>query len=238
MDNTKEIDVLRLAKVALRRWYVILGVGVICAALVLLYTVFLVTPLYSATAKVYIKNKVDYNTNQEEVNINDVYSSQALVPVYSTMIRTNMVLDKVVNSPELMDAGIEYTTAQLSEMISAEQQGDKTAILSITVVNPNKEYGSVIANAVVATGIAEIANVAPGSSADLLEPAETPEKPFSPSIPRNGILGFLVGAFVAAAIVVLSDVFDTKIKDEEALSNIIGAPVLGRIGKQIGAVKN
>ncbi len=238
MDNTKEIDVLRLAKVALRRWYVILGVGVICAALVLLYTVFLVTPLYSATAKVYIKNKVDYNTNQEEVNINDVYSSQALVPVYSTMIRTNMVLDKVVNSPELMDAGIEYTTAQLSEMISAEQQGDKTAILSITVVNPNKEYCSVIANAVVATGIAEIANVAPGSSADLLEPAETPEKPFSPSIPRNGILGFLVGAFVAAAIVVLSDVFDTKIKDEEALSNIIGAPVLGRIGKQIGAVKN
>ncbi len=237
MDATNEIDVLRLVKVALRRWYIILGAGLLCAALVLLYTVFLVTPMYSSTAKVYIKNKVDYNTNQEEVNINDVYSSQALVPVYSTMIRTNMVLDKVVSSPELAEAGIDYTTADLSEMISTEQEGDKTAILGITVVNPNREYCSVIANAVVATGIAEIANVAPGSSADLLEPAETPEKPFSPSIPRNGILGFLVGAFIAVLAIVLGDVFDTKIKDDETLSGLIGAPVLGRIGSQIGTVK-
>lgn len=237
MDSAKEIDVLRLVKVALRRWYIILGAGAVCAALVLLYTVFFVTPLYSATAKVYIKNKVDYNTNQEEVNINDVYSSQALVPVYSTMIRTNMVLDKVMNSPELAATGIDFTTNDLAEVISTEQEGE-TAVLGITVVTPDPELSSIIANAVVATGISEIANVAPGSSADLLEPAETPEKPFSPSIPRNGILGFIVGAFLAVLVIVLSDVFDTKLKDEESLSSIIGAPVLGRIGRQVSAVKN
>lgn len=230
MDSTKEIDVLRLVKVALRRWYIIIGAGILCAALVLLYTVFLVTPLYSATAKVYIKNKVDYNTNQEEVNINDVYSSQALVPVYSTMIRTNMVLDKVLESPELVEAGIDYTTADLSNMISTEQE-DETAVLAITVVNPDKEICSLIANAVVETGIAEIANVAPGSSADLLEPAETPEKPFSPAVGRDGIIGFFVGAFVAVLVIVLKDIFDTKIKDEDVLSAIIDAPVLGRIGE-------
>ena len=229
MDSNKEIDILRLVNVALRRWYLILGVGVLCALLVFMYTTFLVTPMYSATAQVYISNKVDYSTNMEEVNINDVYSSQALVPVYSTMVRTNMVLDKVANSPELKEAGIEYTAEQLQRLLSTQQEG-KTAVLRITVVNPNKEYCAVIANSVATTGVAEIPNVAPGSTAYIMDEAETPEDPYSPSVPMNTVLGFLFGAVLAAVIVVLKDIFDTKLKDEEIFSGIIGVPVLGRIG--------
>lgn len=229
MDSRNEIDVVRLLNVALKRWYIILVAGVLCAALMFLYTTFLITPMYSASAKVYISNKVDYNTNMEEVNINDVYSSQALVPVYSTMVRTNMVLDKVATSSELREAGIEYTSGQLSSMISTRNE-ENTAVLWITAVNPNKEYCAIIANSVATTGIAEIPNAAPGSTAYIMDEAEVPDAPFSPSVPKNTVMAFIIGAIAAVLVIVLRDVFDTKIKEEDVFSGIIGVPVLGRIG--------
>ncbi len=229
MEEKNEIDIMRLIGVLIKRWYLVVGAGLVVGVLAFLYTNFLVTPLYRATAKVYVSNKVDYNTNQEEAAISDLTTSQSLVPIYSTMVRTNMVLEKVAKSDELIDAGIEYDAQDLSEMISTEQYED-TAVLLLNVVNPNKEYCSIIANSIATTGVTEIANVNDGSTGYVIDAAETPEEPFYPSVGRNVLIGFLVGFFLMAAAIALSEIFDTKIKDEEVFAGIIGAPVLGKVG--------
>ena len=228
MEDNREIDILRLLEVLLKRWYLIIGAAVLCSVLAFLYTMFLVTPLYRSTVQIYVSNKVDYNTNQEHVAINDIYTSQSLVPIYSTMLGTNMVLEAVASSDDLTKAGIHYSAAQLGSMLSTKQY-ENTAILRLTVANPNKEYCAIIANAIATTGVTEVSNVNPGSTAYVIDEADVPNAPFYPSKTRNAMLGFVLGFVLVAAILVIRDILDTKVRDEDMLSNIIGAPVLGRI---------
>ncbi len=223
MNDEKEIDLLRLFNAAFRRWPFVLGAAVLGAVVMLLYTMFLVTPLYSSTASVYISNKVAYNTNSESVDITDVYSSEALVPVYSSIVGTNTALEKVAKS-----CGLPYTAKQIASMLYTEQIED-TAVLKLTVVNPNPEHSSLLANAVATTAISEITKFAPGSSAYIIDAAEMPEAPFSPSVKKNVLLGFIAGAMAVIAVAVVMELLDTKMKNDEDFARITGAPVLGRV---------
>ncbi|MGN1098206.1 MAG: YveK family protein, partial [Clostridia bacterium] len=207
MNDEKEIDILRLARVVLKRWPFILVAAVLGALLMLLYTEFFVTPLYSSTASVYISNKVEYNTNSESVDITDVYSSQALVPVYSSIVRTNSALEKVSKS-----CGLPYTAKQIASMLSTYTVTD-TAVLKLTVVNPIAEHSSILANSIATTAISEITKFAPGSTAYIIDEAEIPRSPFSPSVKKNVLMGFLVGAVLVIAVVVIMEIMDTKLKD-------------------------
>lgn len=42
-------------------------------------------------------------------------------------------------------------------------------------------------------------------------------------------IGLLGGLFMAVAIVVVSDMLNTKVRDEEELEELLGLPVIGRI---------
>ncbi len=237
MEDRNEIDIMRLIGVLLRRWYMIIGAGVLVGVLAFLYTSFLVTPLYRATATVYVSNKVDFNTNQDEVDYSSLVTSQSLVPIYSTMVSTNLVLEKVADdlrsfSDEelgIKKNEINYTATQLQGMISTDQYED-TAVLLLNVTNPNKKYCAVIANSIATTGVTEIANVNDGSTGYVIDKAEVPPKPYYPSVGRNVLIGFLIGFLFMAIVLIVRDIFDTKVRTEEMLSSIIGAPVLGRIG--------
>ncbi len=226
MGENYEIDIMKLLRALRKYWPWTVVSAVACALFVFVWTYFFSAPMYRAEAVVYISNRVAYDTSRNSVNIVDVDASKQLVPVYSSLILTNAVLDKVAEA-----SGLPYEAKQISRFITTEQIDD-TAVLRIAVAAPVAEDAAVLANTTAITGITEITKIAPGSSAYIIDAAEAPAEPYSPSLPKRVALGFLIGAFIAAAIIVVREMFDTKVNSEEELSGIIGAPVLGVIGQQ------
>lgn len=56
-----------------------------------------------------------------------------------------------------------------------------------------------------------------------------PTSRYAPNYQRNTMMGALLGAFLAAALIVLRELMDDHVKDEEALEERFGLPVLGSI---------
>ena len=223
MEENYELDIMKLLRALRKYWPAVAASAVVCAFLMLIFTHFFSVPMYRAEAVVYISNRVAYDTSRNSVNIVDVDASKQ---VHSSLILTNAVLDKVAEA-----SGLPYNAKQISRFITTQQIED-TAVLRIAVSAPVAEHCAVLANATATTGITEITKIAPGSSAYIIDAAEAPVEPYAPSMPKRVAVGFVIGALIAAAAVVVRELLDTKIDSEEELSGIIGAPVLGVIGQQ------
>ncbi len=70
----------------------------------------------------------------------------------------------------------------------------------------------------------------------VIEPAIAPESPISPRVLLNTVLATVVGLFLAAAIAALAEYLDDRVKDADAVREVIGLSTLGTVGRmKIGA---
>jgi polysaccharide biosynthesis transport protein len=65
--------------------------------------------------------------------------------------------------------------------------------------------------------------------AEVVEQAVPPQSPSSPKPLRNAIIALLLGLILGVVVAVLLRRFDRHVHDEEEISGIVGAPIVGRI---------
>jgi polysaccharide biosynthesis transport protein len=68
-----------------------------------------------------------------------------------------------------------------------------------------------------------------GGDAEVAEMATTPTDPVAPRPVRNTIIGGLLGLLLGSVLAVVLRRFDRRVENETELSQLIGAPVMGRI---------
>ncbi|MCL2058894.1 MAG: Wzz/FepE/Etk N-terminal domain-containing protein, partial [Oscillospiraceae bacterium] len=223
MDNFVEIDLGHLIGVVLKKWWLILLAAVLCGVATLLYTLYFITPMYRTNISVYVKNVSDDVKRSDTINTADLTASQRLVNTYVTIITSNTVLDKVSQN-----IGSIYDASAIRLMMSCAAVRD-TEIFTVTVTNASPEIAAYIANAVADVMTVEIPEFLEGSSVKIVDYAIIPTRPFTPDIPRNLILGLVVGLFLSAFIIIVIDFFDKRIKSEEDLVRLSDIPVLGAV---------
>ncbi len=59
--------------------------------------------------------------------------------------------------------------------------------------------------------------------------AQVPAGKFSPNIRRNVLICALLGFVLCAAVIIIRDLLDTRIKDQKELSEYFGLPIIGTI---------
>ena len=230
MNQTIEIDLKTIAKVLLKRIWIIL----LCAALVgsatLVYTINFVAPRYKASVTMYVNN--NSSKDNKYVSSSDLAVALRLVATYVNIIKSDRVLERVID-----DTGLMLKTEKVRSMISAEPEGE-TEMFRVTVTSTNPQMSADIANTIAKVAPEVIAEIVEGSSAKIIDAARVPQYRSSPNYTISAVAGALAGGFLAALVFILMHMLDVRIKSEEDLKNISDVPVLGVIPNLTNDAKN
>lgn len=217
-ENTIEIDVLSLLRTIWRKKFLILLTAILTTGLAFAYSAFLVTPQYDSTTRLYVVNQSSDNgaviTNQ------DLQAGSFLVKDYKEIILSQDVLKNVTTTLGITD--------DIKEKITVNIPVD-TRILSISVRDSDPNQAATIANTLRDEAAKKIIEVTKVSDVTTLEAALPAEKPSTPQTKRNLVLGFIVGAFLATALVLVLEVLDDRVKRPQDIEEGLGMTLLGVI---------
>ncbi|HFI0063403.1 TPA: YveK family protein [Streptococcus suis] len=214
--NTIEIDVLALLRTIWRKKFLILLTAILTTGLAFAYSAFLVTPQYDSTTRLYVVNQSSDNgagiTNQ------DLQAGSFLVKDYKEIILSQDVLKNVTTTLGITD--------DIKEKITVNIPVD-TRILSISVRDSDPNQAATIANTLRDEAAKKIIEVTKVSDVTTLEAAMPAENPSTPQTRRNLVLGFIVGAFLATALVLVLEVLDDRVKRPQDIEEGLGMTLLG-----------
>lgn len=212
------IDLLELALGLLEHWKLIAVTAVTGAVLMALYTFFLVTPMYKATATIYVVSR-----NDSVLNFSDLQVGSELTSDYIKVFEMWEVHEKVISNLDL-----DYTYTNMASMLSVTNTSD-TRMLDITVTNPDPEEAAAIANEYADVGAKYISEKIKTDEPTLMSSARVPENPFSPNKAKNILLGFVVGFVLACGVVVVRILLDDTYKTAEDIRKYAGLVVLASV---------
>ncbi|MDG4498759.1 Wzz/FepE/Etk N-terminal domain-containing protein [Streptococcus suis] len=214
--NTIEIDVLSLLRTIWRKKFLILLTAILTTGLAFAYSAFLVTPQYDSTTRLYVVNQSSDNgagiTNQ------DLQAGSFLVKDYKEIILSQDVLKNVTTTLGITD--------DIKEKITVNIPVD-TRILSISVRDSDPNQAATIANTLRDEAAKKIIEVTKVSDVTTLEAALPAENPSTPQTKRNLVLGFVAGAFLATALVLVLEVLDDRVKRPQDIEEGLGMTLLG-----------
>jgi len=220
LEWEREIKITDIITLIWRRKWLIAAFVLIAAVAAYCYSTYYVTPQYTATGTLIVRNAEEkVNTN---VELGELNASRVLANTYIEILKSGNFTNVVAS-----DINLNYTASQIRGMLTITPR-DETEILEVRVRNTNPHHAAIILNAILNNVDAAVRIVKAGT-AIVLDPATVPKAPSSPNIPRNTVLGGFIGALISALIIVLPHIFDITVRDEKEISERYKIPVLGVI---------
>jgi capsular polysaccharide biosynthesis protein len=222
LEANKEINInlKEIVGVLLRKAWIIVLAGVLLAAVAYFVSTYSITPMYQSTTKIYVMSKQDSSTS---VTYSDLQTSSQLTNDYMTLITSRPVTEKVIQ-----ELGLDMKHNELVDMITVNNPSN-TRVLNITVEYSDPYLAKEIADAVREASSIHISNVMDIKEVNIVEEANLPEDPISPSVKRNTVLGGILGVLIAGAIILVITMLDDTIKTPEDIERYLGVSVLSSI---------
>ena len=224
MDNQEkdfvQIDIMLLLRRIWSQKLIIVLTTLVFTAGALMYSLFIATPKYNSTTRVYVVNQKKDN---QAITTQDVQLGTLLVKDYKEIILSNSVMSDVVAKNKL-----QITPGELAKKISVEAPKD-TRIISITVTDKDPQKARDLANAVREVSADKIKEVTKIEDVTTLEQAEAALTPSSPNVFKNSVLAALLGLILAVGGVVLIELMDDRIKRPEDIEETMDLVLLGVI---------
>ena len=224
MDNQEkefvQIDIMLLLRRIWSQKLIIVLTTLVFTAGALMYSLFIATPKYNSTTRVYVVNQKKDN---QAITTQDVQLGTLLVKDYKEIILSNSVMSDVVAKNKL-----QITPGELAKKISVDAPKD-TRIISITVTDKDPQKARDLANAVREVSADKIKEVTKIEDVTTLEQAEAALTPSSPNVFKNSVLAALLGLILAVGGVVLIELMDDRIKRPEDIEETMDLVLLGVI---------
>jgi len=207
-----------------RRWFWILLCTVAGFSAFLLYSLFIITPKYTSSAELYVRNVATAApAGDGAIETGDLSTATRLVDTYIVVLQNDAVEAQVVGA---LDNKI--TVSQLHQSVSLSAVNG-TEILRVTARTEDPALSAEICNAVAKIAPEVLKRVVQAGSVEVISAAKPAAAPSEPNIPRNGALGALIGFTLSLAVVFLLFTLDHTVKGAEDLQKRTDIPVLGEI---------
>ncbi len=243
------INLVKLALYILKRsWLVI-----ICAAIgfyVMYSRASKAVDTYTASGTMFVTNGNPNLVNYGYTNTTDISSAVKLVEIYSEVVRTETVMQRVLEYrletvekdgvKEDLLLGQKYpwlTTGDIRGSFSMASVNE-TPMVRVSCTTTDPELSADICNAVLQVAPAAIKDVVGAGDAKPQDFATVPMFPNGHNFRRQGIIGGLAGAVVAAALLVLLFLLNHRVNDTDELTDIYTLPILASVRRIKGNEKS
>ncbi len=224
--NNNDINFSALFDNIIRRFWLILLVAVLAAGVAYAYVSFIVQPLYSSTATLYIGNR----SSDNKMSYNDATLSETLAKDFEVIIKKRQVLEEVAKTLEL-----DISAAELSRCLSVNNITN-TRILDITVSTPDPTLSKRIADTVCSVASEKIVSIVKVDYVSIVDTGSFNSSPSNISLTKSMILAGIAGALICAFCIMVKTLMDDKIKNPDDVEFYLGLSVLGTIpfSKELG----
>lgn len=217
----EQLSILDVIDMLLRRWWLILIFTIIGGVAVFSYTEVLIQPTYASEGALYVNS--NRLAGQTDVTMSTLNASKQLVATYAEILKRNTFLKQVSR-----DVNGKYSADQIKRMLSLSSVNE-TEVMSVRVTGADPEDVYEIAHSVLMRAPDELIRVVEAGSVKLLDDASIPNVPIAPNVKRNTLVGILVGMVLGGVVVILLELFDTRIKSGEEITTRYDEPLLGEI---------
>lgn len=215
VGSETEIDLLELFYRLLENLKYIAASAIICTLIAGVYTFMFQTPKYQTTAKLYV-----VNSGNSAINLSDLQIGTYLANDYQEVFKTWEVHEMVIKN-----LGLPYSYSKMQSMLSVSNPSN-TRILYIAVTSEDPAEAASIANEYAAVAKKYISATMSTEEPNILSVALRPTNPISPNKTRNIMLGFVLGAILAIAVITVRFMMDDKIKTADDIAKYAGLPTL------------
>ncbi|MFT3888295.1 MAG: polysaccharide biosynthesis tyrosine autokinase [Arachnia sp.] len=213
----------------LRRWKLIIALAIL-GGLVGFGLASLATPLYQSTASLFVT--LSLSNSATDLAQGTTYTSRQMSS-FGELARSQVVLEPVIK-----ELGLDTTPTALSRAVAVSTPRD-TVIIQISASSASPQRAADIANAVANQTAKAIEDYAPRTEGD--KPS-IKAKPISTAVPAlfqsspnkklNALAGVAAGGLAGILGVFLVGVLDRRIRDTEAMVELVQAPHLGTLRRR------
>lgn len=217
-DDEIEIDLKELFFELLSHWKMLILSSALVGIIALVISVFLKTPMYESTSELYVLTKSTSITS-----LADIQTGSNLTNDYMVVVKGRPVLEQVIKNLNL-----EETYKELNGNVTLNNPSD-SRILQITVEDPDANRAKVIADEIAKVSSAFISEKMDQDPPTIIQNGYADGHPVTPNIPKNVALGVVIGAFLAAVVIVASYLLNDTIMTGDDLEKKLGLNLLGTL---------
>jgi capsular exopolysaccharide synthesis family protein len=209
--------------VIIKKLWIIILAGIICATGAGLYSKLIMKPVYTSGTTIYVINR----QNKDITTYTDLQTGSQLTKDYKLLVKSRPVLEQV-----LYNLKLKMTQEQLASKITVNTPPD-TRILEIMVENQDPLLAKQLADSIAEVSAARMVSVMEMEKVNVVEPGNIPSKPSSPNVLINTMIAGLFGAFLATFIILIFYIMDDSIKTPDDIEKHLGITALGMVPLEI-----
>lgn len=211
IEDEVEIDFKEVFFVLLHNWKKIIAVGILAGLIMLAYSMYIASPQYESTSKLYVLTK-----STSVTSLADIQSGTNLTKDYQLIVSGRPVVESVI---ENLDLDMSYK--EFCKNLRVENPAD-TRILYITYNDTDPEKAKDIVDNIADVAALFISEKMDQDPPTIIERGYSDGGMVSPNITKNVLLGVFFGALLVAIIVLLAYVFNDRIMTDTEIEKNLG----------------
>lgn len=226
MDKRKDmrddyIDLVALCYVLIRKWWLLLICGIAGGAIFFAVTIKMITPMYQSSSMLYVLSKTTSITSLTDLNLGNELTAD-----FTIIAKSNPVLDGAAERLK-EEEGKKFTREQIDKMVSVSNQASR--MLIITAISDDPKAAALVANAVAAETVEQMAEITKTDPPTVVEEAEVSKVPISPNVQKNTLMGIIAGICLVGLFLVTGFLLNDHIINEDDVDKYLGLPTLALI---------
>lgn len=215
------MTLLELLQLLKKRLLFVVVLPVICALGMGLFSFFFMPNAYTASTSLYVLAKTE---NLNGGNSNNMYSDLNASQLLTNDVATLIESDRVFN-----DTAKDLGMQNLEGFDIAVASETTTRVITLSVVGEDADAAAMVANKLVEKASDIAREVMDIQGINVIDKAVASAEPSGPNRLMYIAAASMLGLFMAVAIVVFSDMLNTKVRRAEEIEELLGIPVIGRM---------